>query len=140
MIDSGSYCNGIGKSVVEALGLSTWRILAPRHVEWVNSCGMLKITHMVRVPFTVDDYADEVECDVLPLEVCGMLLGRPCRWISCHKNTGYHATDPKIRTQGAELARSRIATKHGDGSLESTNALRTAEREAELYPGSGPSW
>jgi hypothetical protein len=19
-----------------------------------------------------------------------------CRWISCHKNTGYHATDPKI--------------------------------------------
>jgi hypothetical protein len=21
-----------------------------------------------------------------------------CRWISCHKNTGYHTTDPKIRT------------------------------------------
>jgi hypothetical protein len=21
-----------------------------------------------------------------------------CRWILCHKNTGYHATDPKIRT------------------------------------------
>jgi hypothetical protein len=21
-----------------------------------------------------------------------------CRWISCRKNTGYHATDPKIRT------------------------------------------
>jgi hypothetical protein len=25
-----------------------------------------------------------------------------CRWISYRKNTGYHATDPKIRTQGAE--------------------------------------
>jgi hypothetical protein len=25
-----------------------------------------------------------------------------CRWISCRKNTGYHATDPKIQTQGAE--------------------------------------
>jgi hypothetical protein len=77
MIDSGSYCNGISKAVVEALGLSTWRIPEPRHVEWVNSCGMLKITHKVRVPFTVDDYVDEVECDVLPLEVCGLLLGRP---------------------------------------------------------------
>jgi hypothetical protein len=32
----------------------------------------------VRVPFTVDDYVDEVECDVLPLEVCGLLLG--CPW------------------------------------------------------------
>jgi hypothetical protein len=38
---------------------------------------MLKITHKVRVPFTVDNYIDEVECDVLPLEVCGLLLGRP---------------------------------------------------------------
>jgi hypothetical protein len=76
MIDSG----GISKSVVEALGLSTWHIPAPRHVEWVNSCGMLKITHKVRVPFIVDDYADEVECDVLPLEVCGLLLGRPWQY------------------------------------------------------------
>jgi hypothetical protein len=78
MIDSGSYCNGISRAVVEALGLSTWRIPEPRHVEWVNSYGMLKITHKVRVPFTVDDYVDEVECDVLPLEVCGLLLG--CPW------------------------------------------------------------
>jgi hypothetical protein len=80
MIDSGSYCNGISKAVVEALGLSTWRIPEPRHVEWVNSCGMLKITHKVRVPFTVADYVDEVECDVLPLEVCGLLLGRPWQY------------------------------------------------------------
>jgi hypothetical protein len=63
-----------------------------------------------------------------------------CRWISCHKNTGYHAMDPKIRTQGAEHGRSWIAMKHGDGSLELSNALRTAERDAELYPGSGPLW
>jgi hypothetical protein len=63
-----------------------------------------------------------------------------CRWISCRKNTGYHATDPKIRTQGAERVRSRIATKHSDGSLKLSNALRTAERDAEPYPGSGPSW
>jgi hypothetical protein len=80
MIDSGSYCNGISKSVVEALGLSTWRIPEPRHVESVNSCGMLKITHKVHVPFTVNDYVDEVECDVLPLEVCGLLLGRPWQY------------------------------------------------------------
>jgi hypothetical protein len=61
-------------------------------------------------------------------------------WISCRKNTGYHAMDPKIRTQGAKRGRSWIATKHGDGSLELSNTQRTAERDAELYPGSGPSW
>jgi hypothetical protein len=63
-----------------------------------------------------------------------------CRWISCRKNTGYHAMDPKIQTQGAEHGRSWIAMKHGDGSLETSNAQRTAERVTELYPGSGPSW
>jgi hypothetical protein len=80
MIDCGSYCNGISKSVVEALGLSTLRIPELRHVEWVNICGMLKITHKVHVPFIVNDYVDEVECDVLPLEVCGLLLGRPWQY------------------------------------------------------------
>jgi hypothetical protein len=38
IIDSGSYCNGISKAMVESLGLSTWRILEPKHVEWLNSC------------------------------------------------------------------------------------------------------
>jgi hypothetical protein len=26
--------------------------------------------------------------------------GLPCRWISCRKNTGYHATDPKDSNAG----------------------------------------
>jgi hypothetical protein len=41
-----------------------------------------------------------------------------CRWISCRKNTGNHATDPKDSNAGAERVRSWIAIKHGDGSLE----------------------
>ena len=77
MIDGGSCTNGISKTMVAALGLSTWRISEPKHISWMNSCGMLKVTHKVRVPFTVGDYVDEVECDVLPLEVCGLLLDRP---------------------------------------------------------------
>ncbi|KAM0841708.1 hypothetical protein ACQ4PT_058840 [Festuca glaucescens] len=80
MIDGGSCTNGISKAMVAALGLSTWRLPEPKRIEWLNSCGMLKITHKVRVPFTVDDYADETECDVLPLEVCGLLLGRPWQY------------------------------------------------------------
>jgi hypothetical protein len=83
MVDGGSYCNGISKAVVVTLGLSTWRIPEPKHVAWLNRCGMLKVTHKVHVLFTVGDYVDEVECDVLPLEVCGLLLGRPWQY---HRN------------------------------------------------------
>jgi hypothetical protein len=75
IIYSSRYCNGISKVVVVTLGLSTWRIPKPKHVAWLNSCSMLKVTHKVLVPFTVGDYVDEVECDVFPLKVCGLLLG-----------------------------------------------------------------
>jgi hypothetical protein len=51
----------------------------------------------------------------------------------CRKNMGYHPMDPKIQTQGAERGRSWIATKHGDGSLETSNAKCTAERETPSF-------
>jgi hypothetical protein len=37
---------------------------------------MLKVTHKVRVPFTASEYVDVVECDMLLMEVCVLLLGR----------------------------------------------------------------
>jgi hypothetical protein len=51
MVDGGSYCNGISKAVVATLGLSTWCFPEPKHVAWLNSCGMLKVTHKVHVSF-----------------------------------------------------------------------------------------
>lgn len=80
MIDGGIYTNGISKDMVAALGLSTWRHSEPKHLAWLNSCGMLKVTQKVCVPFTVGDYVDKIECDVLPLEVCGLLLGHPWQY------------------------------------------------------------
>jgi hypothetical protein len=47
---------------------------------------------------------------------------------------------PKDSNAGAEHGRSWIVTKHGDRSLVSSNAQHTSERDAKLYPGSGPSW
>jgi hypothetical protein len=41
---------------------------------------MLKVTHKVCVAFIVGDFVDEVECDVLPLQVYGLLLGRPWQY------------------------------------------------------------
>jgi hypothetical protein len=109
--------------IVAALGLS----IAPNDI--------------LLVPQRLDLAAMKLHHFVTANSCAGKLVYRMlfCRWISCRKNTGYHATDPKIRTQGAECGR-WIATKHGDGSLESSNAQHTTERDAELYPGSGPSW
>jgi hypothetical protein len=39
--------------------------------------GKLKVTHKVHLKFSVGDYEDTVVCDVLPMDACHVLLGRP---------------------------------------------------------------
>ena len=46
-------------------------------MQWMNQSGTLKITHMVRVKFSIGNYVDTVDCDVAPMSACHLLLGRP---------------------------------------------------------------
>jgi hypothetical protein len=79
IVDGGSASNMISKDVVESLSLSTWEHPKPYYMQWINGVGKLKVTHRVKVLFYVDGYVDKVECDVLPLHVYHLLLGRPCQ-------------------------------------------------------------
>ena len=46
-------------------------------MKWLNGVGKLKITHRARVQFLVGSYVDKVVCDVVPMQACHLLLGRP---------------------------------------------------------------
>ena len=76
IIDGGSYTNIVSKSLVESLSLPTWKHPQPHCVEWLYNSGKLKVTHKVRLKFSVGTYEDTVVCDVLPMEACHVLLGR----------------------------------------------------------------
>ena len=80
IIDGGSYTNAVSKELVEALGLPVWKHPQPHHVEWMYHTGKLKVTHKVRVKFSVGDYTDMVICDVISMEACHLLLGRPWQY------------------------------------------------------------
>jgi hypothetical protein len=77
IIDGGSFTNAISSDVVHALSLSTRRFPTPRYMQWINQSGMLKITHKVRVKFSIGNYVDTIDCDVAPMSACHLLLGRP---------------------------------------------------------------
>ena len=77
IIYGGSFTNDISKDFVKELGLSMWRHPQPHHVEWLYNSGKLKITHKVRVKFAVGDYIDKVDYDVVSMDACQLLLGRP---------------------------------------------------------------
>jgi len=39
--------------------------------------GDLAVNHQVKVKFSIGKYEDNVLCDVVPMEACHILLGRP---------------------------------------------------------------
>jgi hypothetical protein len=66
--------------LVEKLSLPTRKHPHPYHIQWLNDGGKIKVTQSVRVPFSISAYSDFVECDVIPMEACSLLLGRPWQY------------------------------------------------------------
>lgn len=77
IIDGGSYTNAISKDLVHALGLSAWRHPKLNYMEWLYNSGRLKITHKVCVSSAIGSCINKVDCDVVPMDACHLLLGRP---------------------------------------------------------------
>jgi hypothetical protein len=48
--------------------------------QWLNDGGKIRVSRSVRVPFSIGAYSDYVDCDVVPMEACSLLLGRPWQY------------------------------------------------------------
>ncbi|KAK1648939.1 hypothetical protein QYE76_066744 [Lolium multiflorum] len=77
IIDGGSCHNLASTELCEKLNLTLRKHPHPYHVQWLSDKGNVKIQHTVTVNFKIGPYEDTVECDVVPMTVCHMLLGRP---------------------------------------------------------------
>jgi hypothetical protein len=77
IIDGGSCHNLASSKMVEKLALSTKPHPHPYHIQWLNNSGKAKVTRLVHINFAIGIYHDVVECDVVPMQACQILLGRP---------------------------------------------------------------
>jgi hypothetical protein len=77
IIDGGSCHNLASKEIVEKVGLKLLRHSHPYYVQWLNGSRDINIGYRVKVPFKISEYVDTIECDVVPMIVCHLLLGRP---------------------------------------------------------------
>jgi hypothetical protein len=89
IIDGGSCHNLASKEMCEKLGLTMIKHHHPYHVQWFNNCGDVKVQHMLRVTFSIHDYTNTIECDVVPITVCYLLLGRPWQFDRRGVHDGY---------------------------------------------------
>nr|KYP42079.1 Transposon Ty3-I Gag-Pol polyprotein [Cajanus cajan] len=63
--------------MVEKLGLTTTPHPKPYQLQWLNNDGDMVVNQQVEVEFSIGNNQDKVKCDVVPMEACHILLGRP---------------------------------------------------------------
>ena len=78
IIDSGSCANVASSTLVEKLGLPTIPHPQPYKIQWLSNGTSLQVAKQVLISFSIGKhYSDEILCDVIPMDACHLLLGRP---------------------------------------------------------------
>ena len=77
VIDSGSTDNLVSMDMVEKMGLKRMKHPTPYKVFWLQKGHHLLVNEQCNVEFQIGSYKDEILCDIMPMDVCHILLGRP---------------------------------------------------------------
>jgi hypothetical protein len=66
--------------MVEKMELETTAHLNPYKVSWLQKGHQVMLSQECNVEFKIGGYKDEIMCDVIPMEVCHVFLGRPWKF------------------------------------------------------------
>lgn len=77
VVDSGSTDNIVSEEVVSKLKLQRIPHSDPYRVTWLNKGQHVLVNEQIWVEFTIGGYKDKILCDILPMDACHLLLGRP---------------------------------------------------------------
>jgi len=77
IINSGNCVNVASTILVSKLDLCIVKHTIPYRLQWLNNSDEVKVTKYVVVLFSIGKYVDEVLCDVVPIQMSHILLGRP---------------------------------------------------------------
>jgi len=80
IVDSGSTNNLVSTKMVEKLELETGAHPSPYKVSWLQTGHQVAVTKHCLVEFKIGGYKDEILCDVIPMDIYHILLGRPWQY------------------------------------------------------------
>ena len=77
VIDSGSTDNIVSIEMVEKLRLKKTKHPIPYKVSWLHKGHQILVSEQCEVDFQIGPYKDKILCNVMPMDVCHIMLGRP---------------------------------------------------------------
>uniref|UniRef100_A0A2N9FZ08 RNA-directed DNA polymerase n=1 Tax=Fagus sylvatica TaxID=28930 RepID=A0A2N9FZ08_FAGSY len=93
IIDGGSCENVVAATMVEKLKLKTEDHPEPYKLQWLRKGNEVKVNRRCLVEFSIGkNYKDAVVCDIVPMDACHLLLGRPWQYDRKTKHDGFKNT------------------------------------------------
>ncbi|XP_013639540.1 PREDICTED: uncharacterized protein LOC106344776 [Brassica oleracea var. oleracea] len=130
IIDGGSCTNVASDTLVRKLGLVTWPLSRPFRLEWLNEAGEQYVEEEITVPVTIGRYEDEVVCNVLPMDSCHILLGRPWSLVASSSSD----LAPEIPSELLDVLQD-FSDVFPDGNPKGLPPVRGIEHQIDFVPG-----
>ena len=95
------------------------------NVQWLSDSGTIRVEHTVQVSFKIGAYEDTLECDVILMSVCHLLLGRLWQfdrgvihnWRTNHYSFKMKGKEYVLRPMSpSQVIADKQATHHGETS------------------------
>jgi hypothetical protein len=80
IVERNSTYTLVSTEMVENLEMETIVHPSPYRVSWLQKGHKVNVTKQCLDEFKIGGYKDEILCDVIPMDVCHLLLGRPWQY------------------------------------------------------------
>ncbi|XP_074288806.1 uncharacterized protein LOC141613962 [Silene latifolia] len=140
IIDSGSCANVVARDLVDELKLQTKDRVKPYKLHWLNGENGIQVKKQALVSLSLGPYTDEVWCDIIPMNACHILLGRPWQFDRKVEHDGranvYSVMKGNVRYNLKPMSPNKIKeskTKKGSMFMEAREVEEALARGERTY-------
>lgn len=126
VIDAGSCDNIISSEAIKKLALKAEKHPKPYKLAWLRKGGEVKVNRRSCVKFSIGKkYQDEIWCDVVDMDVCHLLLGRPWQYDRAVQHDD-RTNSYSFMFEGTKITLVPKKQQQEDSKLEEIEELKTS--------------